>query len=106
VARVYSTQLLIGQAPAGDQLSAGPFAGTVVIRDVECLFGAAPDALQVFDGLGNPLIYQVLAELDIEGGGATQWQGRLVLPPGSSIVVQSLEGNPFAAVVSGYLLAA
>lgn len=103
---VYSTQLAIGVAGVPPGPSFGPFAQTVVIRDVELLTAdqVAPDFFVITDGEEN---FRLAVPLPLPAAGAlsnASWAGRVVLPPGSEFTANTYLGTFAAFCISGYLL--
>lgn len=102
----YSTNLFTGTAgSAAPQVvvdnTAGP--NTIVVRDIEALeSNGAPDLLFVYVNV-DPTHQYAVTVLEGDGVHSDQWKGRIVIPPGYQLAVNT---NNFIwnLCISGYSL--
>lgn len=99
---VYSTNLYTGEiAPSTAEV--GPWTDVAVIVDIEVFGNGTVGFAWALEALGVPVIAQDLTPYATVGASWSQWQGRMVIPPGNTITLLGV-GGVVTAVVSGYLL--
>lgn len=104
MATLYSRSLLLASLPVGTSavVSAGPNL-TWVLRQVTCLQAAATGSLILVRSNTSGL--PVLINLVAPASSWSEWQGRLVLPPGTGFYID-VRVNTAVVSVSGYELTA
>lgn len=101
----YSTNFFTGSLPDSEAtLYTVPSSYVAVVRDVEVFNGSLDEASFRLDVTvpGSPTAFWWGIN-NLASGAVTQWKGRLVLPPSSTISGLANESE-FFVIVSGYLL--